>query len=182
MRDFWEGCLAPFLGLVFIAAAIVSVGYLCKSTLDDAASRQTSYVDFYTAKGITGPHRLVVLDPTGNELQGKFSGSVSYFLVVGGGSVEGSVQTGDVIQFEWVIPTGKSQIIEVPYSMVIWDFDDKYETPTFEFNFSQSHLEGILSKNTEIINFNSVFSDASAITIHTTRTQYIQDVQSKIKK
>jgi hypothetical protein len=178
----WENVINGIIGLVLTIVLIIAGMAFCKYTLDAMTENLISRSDFYSAKGINGTHNLVVLDSTGNELQGSFSGKASYFLVLGSGSVKGSVSTGDVIQFEWIVPTGKSQIIEVPYSVVLWDFNDEYTQPTFEFNFTQTHLEMYIDKHTEIINFNTLFTEAEAITMHTTRERYIEEVQSKLKK
>lgn len=153
-------------------AILFGANSFCKSL----AESQTTYEKYYQSIGVTGDHDLVVLNPSETQIEGSISGSGSFFLFMGGASFDGAVSSGSVIQFEWVIPTGKSQIVEVPYDMIVWDFNDRYTSPTFEFNFLQSHLSRSLNKGTETLNFNTIFEQAETITIHCTKAQYVVSI------
>jgi hypothetical protein len=135
---------------------------------------------YYTERGITGMHPLAVLNLQNGPI-GSFSGSAGYFLFMGTGSVEGQIQPGTMVQIEWVVPSGMSQNISVPYDFILWDFSEEYVNPSFEFNFTQEWLSEYINKSTELINYNSIFEHAAAITIHTTRDQYVHDISAAIQ-
>jgi len=184
MKDFFldilENILPPLIMIALLAIPIALISLLARAAHDAHEEAYTNRQDLYTTRGILGEHELIVIDPAVNEMSGSVSGSGGYMLFMGAGSFEGSVRTQDMIQFEWLIPTGDTQITSVPYGMIIWDFSDENTTPSFEFVFSSEYLDSDIRRDVEIINYNPLFDEIEAIIIHTTRDQYNRDVSSKI--
>ena len=168
--------------LLFWLAMIGLTCYLlvsCGKFIKEDADSMIPFEQYYAEQGIMGTHPLSVLNLKDGPI-GNISGSAGYFLFMGAGSVEGQIQPGTSVQIEWIVPSGMTQNISLSYEMILWDFSDEYVSPSFEFNFTQDFLSDYVNKETEIINYNSVFERAEAITVHCTRTQYDHDVRETI--
>ncbi|KKS93782.1 MAG: hypothetical protein UW68_C0016G0013 [Candidatus Collierbacteria bacterium GW2011_GWB1_44_6] len=181
-RTYYENVVQPLVGLVLSIVFIVVILIGMLSFFKSVDESYISYSDLYAKYGVLGEHDMAVLDPSGNELSGQVSGGGSFFLVFGGGTFQGQVQTGDVVQFRWVVPSGLSTVVEVPYRNILWDYQAKYVNPTFEFNFTQEQMNGSVYKDTEIGNFNDLFNVAPTITIHITWERFVEEIQSKISQ
>ncbi len=182
MHNIYEEYIEPLLGLVVFVLIILAIGFVCNGIMKLSFADLVPTSQFYDNVGISGSHNFAVLDSTGSEVNGDIHGQTAFFLFVGAGSIDGQFHQGDVVQIKWVTPDGLTQIASVPYSMIKWDYDSAYTSPYFEFNFSQAHLNQMISNTTELINYNTVFPNADAITIHCTYDQYYQDIESKIAK
>ncbi len=177
-----DDILHALIGLAVMIGFGVLIFFGIKSFSEEITKDLITHAEYYKGKGVLGPHELSVIDPTKNQISGSLSGSAGYFLILGGGEFKGEVHSSSFIEFMWTTPDGLDQVVDIPYFMVKWDLDDRNTTPTFEFNFTQNHLNSSLNKYVELINFNQLFEKAEAITIHCTSTLFFQDVESKISK
>jgi len=167
------GCI---VFVILVIAAIIGIGGAFQNYEDTHVPMEQVLEDM----GISGEHQIVLVGADSG-LTGEISGSGGYFIVLGGGSIEGKFREEYAVTFEWQTPDGLSNIVTVPLSTISWDLAPENVPPTFEFVFERWYMEQIVDVEMEVTNFNDFFNNAPSIIIHTTREQYVRDVLSKIK-
>lgn len=92
-----------------------------------------------SAAGISGEHKLNRFQER-QSLWGSMTGSVSGFFFIGGGSIEGRLDGGDLLVFDWNPGEGEAVRTSLPYSKIKTIRDNTKDNPTVEFIFDDMWL------------------------------------------